>query len=75
MIYEGTIENDVIDILSKRYNVINVQDEDSDLEDETHFCLKIVGDNVLLSEVQEMVKHLGIKVIRYGQLYGFTIYN
>jgi hypothetical protein len=75
MIYEGTIENDVIDILSKRYNVINVKDEEMELEDETHFCLKITGEDVELSEVRKLVEHLDIKVIKYGHLYGFTTYN
>ena len=72
MIYEGTIENDVIDILSGKYKVIDIKDDNIDFDDETHFCLQIDGDGVLLSEVQKMVSHLSIKVVRYGHLYAFS---
>ena len=66
------LEEEIIEILSQKYEVEISKDEDLELSDKTNLCLKIKNEGFEVGDVKDLVKGLDVRVVKYGNLVIFA---
>jgi hypothetical protein len=72
MLVTLTKAEEIINILSKNYEIEVLKDTDLDLSDGTNLCLSIKN-NPEIEEIEELIKPFKIKILKYGNMLIFKL--